>query len=169
MEEFNYTPELYTLLDEEGVQHTFELLDVMELDDNKYYAMVPYFENPDDLIADDGELVILKSDFVDGEEMLASVDDDDEFEKVGKLFLARLEEMFEGEDEDGCGCGCHHGDGECHCHDENFEADPLFKDQPEPGAVWLYDAEVHVELVPDTTLNVPFVVSVNNTSPLLFL
>lgn len=51
----------------------------------------------------------------------------------------------------------------------DFEADPLFKDQPEPGAVWLYDAEVHVELVPDTTLNVPFVVSVNNTSPLLFL
>ncbi len=121
MEEFNYTPELYTLLDEEGVQHTFELLDVMELDDNKYYAMVPYFENPDDLIADDGELVILKSDFVDGEEMLASVDDDDEFEKVGKLFLARLEEMFEGEDEDECGCGCHHGDGECHCHDEGHE------------------------------------------------
>lgn len=51
----------------------------------------------------------------------------------------------------------------------DFEAAPLFKDQPEPGAVWLYDAEVHVELVPDTTLNVPFVVSVNNTSPLLFL
>lgn len=51
----------------------------------------------------------------------------------------------------------------------DFEAAPLFKDQPEPGEVWLYDAEVHVELVPDTTLNVPFVVSVNNTSPLLFL
>ena len=32
---------------------------------------------------------------VDGEEMMASIDDDEEYEKVGALFLERLDNMFE--------------------------------------------------------------------------
>lgn len=122
MDEMEYTPELYTLCDEEGVEQTFEMLDAYEEDDNKYYAMVPYYENPDDLIENNGELVILKSDIVDGEEMLVSIDDDDEYDRIGQIFLARIEAMFEecddddcdcgceGDCDDGCGCGCcHHG------------------------------------------------------------
>ena len=31
-EEMEYNPDLYTLVDEEGVEQTFELLDVMEVD-----------------------------------------------------------------------------------------------------------------------------------------
>ncbi len=113
MDEYNYIPELYTLVDEDGVEQTFEMLDSLVDGDETYYAMVPYYENPEDLINDNGELVILKSDYVDGEEMLVTVDDDDEFERVGAIFLKRLEEMFEGEEDD-CDCGddgcdcCHH-------------------------------------------------------------
>lgn len=122
MDEYNYTPELYTLIDEEGVSQTFEMLDAMELDDNKYYAMVPYFEDPNDLINADGDLVILKSDYVDGEEMLVSIDDDDEFDRIGAIFMKRLEEMFEGEDEDECECGhCHCEDDECGCDDDDHD------------------------------------------------
>ncbi len=114
MDEYNYIPELYTLVDEEGKEQTFEMLDSLVDGEDTYYAMVPYYENPDDLINDSGELVILKSDYVDGEEMLVTVDDDDEFERVGQIFLKRLEEMFDGEDDecdcddDDCDCGCHH-------------------------------------------------------------
>ncbi len=113
MDEYNYIPELYTLCDEEGKEQTFEMLDSLVIDDEKYFAMVPYYENPEDLINDSGELVILKSDYVDGEELLVTIDDDDEFERIGTIFLKRLEEMFEGEedecdcDDDGCDC-CHH-------------------------------------------------------------
>ena len=113
MDEYNYIPELYTLVDEEGVEQTFEMLDSLVDGDETYYAMAPYYENPEDLINDNGELVILKSDYVDGEEMLVTVDDDDEFERVGAIFLKRLEEMFDGEEDD-CDCGddgcdcCHH-------------------------------------------------------------
>ncbi len=111
MDEYNYIPELYTLVDEEGVEQTFEMLDSLVEGDETYYAMVPYYENPEDLINDNGELVILKSDYVDGEEMLVTVDDDDEFERVGAIFLQRLEEMFDGEEDEcdcGDGCDCHH-------------------------------------------------------------
>lgn len=111
MDEYNYIPELYTLVDEEGKEQTFEMLDSLVDGEDTYYAMVPYYENPEDLINDSGELVILKSEYVDGEEMLVTVDDDDEFERVGQIFLKRLEEMFDGEEED-CDCGddcdCHH-------------------------------------------------------------
>ena len=37
-----YGPDLYTLVDEEGKEQTFELLDVMEVEDQVYYALVPY-------------------------------------------------------------------------------------------------------------------------------
>lgn len=51
----------------------------------------------------------------------------------------------------------------------DFVADPVpdLRDHPEPGAVYEYDAAVHLELVPDTTLNVPLEVNVQITSSLL--
>lgn len=110
----NYTPELYVLSDEEGKEHQFELIDTYVDGDDRYYAMVPYFENPDDLIASDGELVILKSDYVDDEEMLITIDDDDEYDRIGAIFLERIEKMYEECDDDcdccddDCDC-CHHG------------------------------------------------------------
>lgn len=110
MSDLDYTPDLYTLVDEEGNEQTFEMMDVLEIDEQRYFALMPYLPDAEDLLDSDGELVILKSEMVDGEEMLASIDDDDEFDRVGKIFLERLEAMFEEEDcecdEDGCDC-CH--------------------------------------------------------------
>lgn len=127
MDNFNedYTPELYTLSDEDGKEQTFELIDTYVEGDERYYAMVPYYENPDELIQSDGELVILKSDYVDDEEMLVTIEDDDEYDRIGAIFLKRIEEMYAEMEEDGCSCGCHHDDCDCdddcgcgcdHCH-----------------------------------------------------
>ena len=111
MSEMNeYTPELYTLTDEEGHEQTFELLDVVEIEDQRYYALIPQLDDPESLTDDDGEFVILKSDIVDDEEMLVSIEDEDEFNAVGEIFIKRLEEMFE-EDE----CDCEDDDCDC-CH-----------------------------------------------------
>ncbi len=127
MDNFNeqdYTPELYTLSDEEGKEQTFELIDTYVEGDDRYYAMVPYFENPDDLIQSDGELVILKSDYVDDEEMLVTIEDDDEYDRIGAIFLKRIEEMYAEMEEDGCGCGCGSEDDDCGCeHHHGCECD----------------------------------------------
>lgn len=94
MSEMDMTPDIYTLVDEEGNEQAFELLDVMDLEDERYFALIPYYENPEESIEDDGDLVILKSEMVDEEEMMASIDDDDEYERIGAIFLERLDKMF---------------------------------------------------------------------------
>ncbi|MEG2429370.1 MAG: DUF1292 domain-containing protein [Oscillospiraceae bacterium] len=95
-EEFN--PDIYTLIDEEGVEQTFELLDVMELDDERYFALVPYYEEPTEILDDDGDLIILKSKIDENdEELMVSIDDEEEYQRVGEIFLQKLSEIFEEE------------------------------------------------------------------------
>ncbi len=100
MDDLDYTPELYTLCDEDGVEQTFEMVDYYEEGDNRYYAMIPYYEDPNDLIANNGELVILKADDTSGEEMLVTIDDDNEYDRIGAIFLERLENFYDGDEAD---------------------------------------------------------------------
>jgi uncharacterized protein YrzB (UPF0473 family) len=96
--ELEYNPDLYTLVDEEGNEQVFELLDIMEIEDDRYFALIPYFENPEQCIDDEGELIVLKSQMQGDEEMMITIDDDDEYERVGKIFIEKLSEIFESED-----------------------------------------------------------------------
>lgn len=114
-ENIDYTPDLYELEDEEGNKSSFELLDAMEVDGTQYYALTPYFgDDAEALLNDSGEVVILKSDYDEaGEEFLLSIEDEDEYERIGKIFMERLEDMFIfEEEEDGCECG----EADCDCH-----------------------------------------------------
>ena len=82
----NLGADLYTLVDEEGVEQTFEL----------NYALVPYYENPEDMVEADTELVVLRSEEDEnGEETLVSIDDDAEYERIGQIFMDRLSETYE--------------------------------------------------------------------------
>ncbi|MGN0616912.1 DUF1292 domain-containing protein [Ruminococcus flavefaciens] len=95
MSEMNeYTPELFELIDEEGNKKQFELFDCAEIEGEQYFAMLPAVED-DDFLNSDCELVILKSIEEDGEEILASIDDDDEFETVSAFFMERLQDALE--------------------------------------------------------------------------
>lgn len=113
-DELDYTPDIYTLIDEDGKEQSFELIDTLEEGGERYYAMVPYFENPDDLVSSDSSLVILKSEFVDNEETLVTIDSEDEYDRIGAIFMQRIERMYEEMEEDECSCGddccdgCHH-------------------------------------------------------------
>ena len=99
-EELEYNPDLYTLVDEEGVEQTFGLLDVMEVDDDRYFALIPYYENPEDLLDDTAELIVLKSQLDEnGEELMISIDDEEEYQRIGQMFLEKLSAYFDGEDE----------------------------------------------------------------------
>ena len=85
---------LYTLEDEEGNEKEFEVLGELEYRNAVYCALIPYYENPEDLLNDDGEFVVLKREMIDNEEMLCTIEDDDEYDAVGNLFI----EMFSEED-----------------------------------------------------------------------
>ncbi len=102
-----YTPELFELVDEAGNKKNFEMIDAAELDGEQYFAMVPAIED-DDFLNADCDLVILKAVEDNGEEILASIEDDDEFEKVSAFFMKRIEEAF-----DDCGCDCDCDDDDC--------------------------------------------------------
>ena len=55
-------------------------------------------ENNDITLDEDegaSEFVVLKETVIDGEEMLATVDDDDEYQSIGELFLQRFAELPE--------------------------------------------------------------------------
>lgn len=99
-----YTPDLYELMDESGEKQTFELLDCMEYEGETYYALTPFYEEDqaEDMLNDSGELVILKVEYDEetGEEILASIDDEDLFDRIGEAFIERLEDMYDFEDED---------------------------------------------------------------------
>ena len=100
MSEMNeYTPELFELIDEDGNKKAFELIDATEIDGEQYFAMVPAVED-DDYLNADCDLVILKTVYEDGEEILASIDDDEEFDKVSGYFLQRIQDVFENGIED---------------------------------------------------------------------
>lgn len=99
-EQLDYTPDIYTLIDEEGVEQEFELLDVLEINDSKYFALLPYFENPEEHLEQDGALVVLKQQIIDGEEMMASIDDEEEYLEIGNIFMERLSEIFDNDNTD---------------------------------------------------------------------
>lgn len=100
MSEMNeYTPELFELIDEEGNKKNFELIDAAEIEGEQYYALLPAIED-DDFLNADCEMVILKCIEENGEEILASIDDDDEYTTVSEFFLRRFEEAMEDFDEE---------------------------------------------------------------------
>ena len=86
-----FSEEIYTLTDDEGNENQFELLGSQEIDGNTYLALVPLEGNED-------EYVILKvEEDENGEEMLVTIDDDDEFNRVADFFD---DELFEDIDYD---------------------------------------------------------------------
>ncbi len=94
----DYSPDLITLIDDEGVEHNFEILDTVEFDGKEYYALYPVFDNAADMVADSGEYYIMEAiDSDDGWE-LAEVDDDELIDKLSVIFEDRFADKF-GDDE----------------------------------------------------------------------
>lgn len=95
-EEMN--PVIYTLIDEEENEHQFELVDTLEENDVTYYAMTPVLSDPEALESSDGELILLKGQLEGDEEILVTIDNEEEFNKIGEIFLKRINEIIEEED-----------------------------------------------------------------------
>ena len=90
-----YDPDIVSVIDEDGKEHTFEELDRIETDKGKYVALLPIFDDAEEQLEDSGEIIILKVSEENGETYLADIEDDAEFEEVCNLFEDRLIDLFE--------------------------------------------------------------------------
>ena len=87
-------------MDDEGQEHEFEIVDSIEHNGGQYVALVANYDDPDESLQDDGELVILKSVMDDGEEFLEAIEDEAEFDEIAAIFMERLEDLFDFTEED---------------------------------------------------------------------
>ena len=79
------------LVDEDGVEHEFVMLDVIEVDDCQYAVLQPVDEDLED--DEEPEAILLKIETdADGEEILTDIEDDDEWEKVADAWQDIMEE-----------------------------------------------------------------------------
>lgn len=93
-----FTPDLITLVDEEGNEHNFEILDKIENDNGEYYALYPVFDDAEDSVNDSGEYYIMEVvQGEDGEEELAELDDEVLLDALAEEFEQRFEELFNDE------------------------------------------------------------------------
>ena len=90
-----YNPDLITLTDDDGKEYNFEVLDAIETDTARYLALLPQYDNPQAMLDDSGELVIVKVGEENGEEYFYEIEDDDEYETIADAFVDRLEDLFE--------------------------------------------------------------------------
>ncbi len=94
-----YGNDFVTLVDENGKETEFEIVDSLVTENNEYFALIPT-ETPENLGSDDGELLILKVVEENGEEFLEPIEDDDEYEEISEIFIDRLEELYDFEEQE---------------------------------------------------------------------
>ena len=90
-----YNPDIVSLIDDEGKEYNFEVLDAIETDDARYLALLPVYDDPQAILDDSGELVIVKVGEDNGEEYFYEIEDDDEYETIADAFVDRLQDRFE--------------------------------------------------------------------------
>ena len=87
---------LMVLVDEEGVEHEFELLAELEIEDALYRVLLPLEEEEIEDEDYEAEVIILKVVYdEEGNEFLSDIDDDEEWEKVADAWqeMADSEEI----------------------------------------------------------------------------
>lgn len=98
--EENFGNNIVSVVDEEGTEHTFEELDRIETDDGRYIALLPIYNEAEEILDGDGELIILSVvEDEDGETYLEPIEDEALFNEIGAIFEERLADYFEFDEE----------------------------------------------------------------------
>lgn len=91
-----YNPDIVSVVDENGEEHIFEELDRIETDEGRFVALLPIYQDAEEILDDDGELIILSVvEDADGETYLEPIEDEALFDKIGNAFEERLADIFE--------------------------------------------------------------------------
>ncbi|WP_085834284.1 DUF1292 domain-containing protein [Clostridium merdae] len=96
-EEFG--PDVLTLVDDEGNEHEFEVLDVIDNEDGCFYALLPTFDSPQDSVESEGTYYIFEAIEQDGEQQLAEVEDEELLDKLAELFESHFDELYDEEED----------------------------------------------------------------------
>jgi uncharacterized protein YrzB (UPF0473 family) len=97
--EEEYDMDVYTLVDEDGVETDFEFLGSIELDGNTYVAFSPLDQEED---SDEEEYVVFKvSSDEEGNEVYDNIEDDEEFDRVSDAFEDAFWNELDLDSEDG--------------------------------------------------------------------
>ena len=87
----DFGPNFITLTDEDGNDIELEYVDAIEVDGQTYMAFFPTVDDEaDEAAAEEFGLVILKSVMENGEELLSTLDSDEELDRVYDLFMEQL-------------------------------------------------------------------------------
>ena len=73
-----------TMLDEDGEKVDFEIIEIIELDENKYALLAP--------IGEEEDAFVYKIELVDDKEQYIAVEDEEEFAKVLEEYESTFEE-----------------------------------------------------------------------------
>ena len=93
-----FGPSFITLTDEDGNDIELEYVAALEHEGQTYMAFFPAVEDEADEESEDYGLVILKSVTENGEELLSTLDSDEELDRVYDLFMEQLMDDEDGED-----------------------------------------------------------------------
>ena len=95
-----YNPDIVSVVDENGEEHIFEELDRIETDDARYVALLPVYDDAEDILEDDGEIILLKvEEEANGDTYLCPIENAKEFDEIQAIFEERLQDLFNEDEE----------------------------------------------------------------------
>ena len=88
--------DIITLIDEDGEEAEYEHIDTLEYNGETYFALIKLESTAEDVLSEENLLVILKL-ITDenGEELLTTIEDDDEYDTVAAQFEESLTDFYE--------------------------------------------------------------------------
>ena len=89
-----FEADLITLIDDDGQEHEFEIIDELENDEGHFMALVPTQQDPEDMTSDAETYYIFEVVEEDGEEQLQEVEDDALLDKLADIFETRFNEAY---------------------------------------------------------------------------
>jgi len=99
LDESDLAPDLISLIDDDGNESEFEILDTYDSEEGHYIAIIPYTPDSEEDDEAGGDLLILKAVEDEGEEdgefYYAPIEDEEEFNRISNLFIERLEEYYD--------------------------------------------------------------------------
>ncbi len=96
----DYEADLLTLIDDDGQEHEFEIIDELETDEGHFMALVPTQQDPEDISTDAETYYIFEVIEEDGEEQLQEEDDDALLDTLAGIFETRFNEAYYDESEE---------------------------------------------------------------------
>ena len=91
-----YEPDIISVTDEDGKEILFELLERYETEDNTYVAITEYRDDETEIVEADFEVIILKVvEDKNGDEYLEEIQDDNEYEQVSDILMAKVEQKHD--------------------------------------------------------------------------